>query len=232
MRNDEDKPTALYPESLVISTEVLERLTAADLHEIFEVLVKHGFEPKIRAPGEAVAFDGREHDGEFTAAEDAITRIVDGENIEVNVQHGRLGFEGRLQLDPTALGLSINCNGVRLTDAEKCDMATVLVDTGLDLLRSDDRPRLFSIFSPPAPFVRRQMDGQYDIWSMITWFTILGPEQVDALGRDRLLTAPAHRVEELDTGTVLIVLIDNIDDFDGQEETYQAVTEHLDRPPE
>ncbi len=45
-----------------------------------------------------------------------------------------------------------------------------------------------------------------DLISSICWATYFGPELVERLGRDKLLAAPAYRVETMETGGILILL--------------------------
>lgn len=39
----------------------------------------------------------------------------------------------------------------------------------------------------------------------ISWLDVYSPKEVERIGRDRLLSAPAHRTDELDDGSVLVL---------------------------
>jgi hypothetical protein len=239
MLKGRDRGTDPYYEELIISTDPTAPLTASQIQAAFETLVQHGFKPSWLGGGEPVLFGDldpyipeRGSRSDFTTADAAISRITDGETAEINFIHGGIGFRGVLYVDSEGIDFSLTGNVVPLTDDEKCQMGEIMADVSRDLTSHFERRRLFSIFHPPPDYIDRQLEGQYDIWSMIGWLTILGPEQVESLGRDRLLEAPAHRVEALDSGAVLILLETNPNAWDEHAETYRAVTEHLDRPPE
>jgi len=61
------------------------------------------------------------------------------------------------------------------------------------------------------------------------WLQILPPARVSAVGRDRLLSSPAWRVEELSDGGVLLVVYDTPDPWvDGDSSLLTDVMAHLD----
>ena len=51
----------------------------------------------------------------------------------------------------------------------------------------------------------------------VSWLNVFGPKQVDAVGRERMLSTPAHRVEELPDGAVLLVTWPTAADFASDE---------------
>ena len=65
------------------------------------------------------------------------------------------------------------------------------------------------------------------------WLTIFGPPYVDHFGRERLLSVPAFRVEELPYGGIWIQLsespLDFLEDYDRVNAVRQRAKEHLDR---
>ncbi|MCY1073628.1 hypothetical protein [Archangium lansingense] len=50
--------------------------------------------------------------------------------------------------------------------------------------------------------IRDGFDKIYEVF----WLNVFGPKLVEAVGRERMLSTPAHRVEELPNGSVLLVL--------------------------
>jgi len=55
-------------------------------------------------------------------------------------------------------------------------------------------------------------DGFDQLYELF-WLNVLGPKLVDSLGRERVLSTPAHRVEALPNGSVLLVLWPTPADF-------------------
>jgi hypothetical protein len=60
---------------------------------------------------------------------------------------------------------------------------------------------------------------------VVHWFTLLPADRVDALGRERVLEAPAWRVRELSTGTVALVASEQ--PVYGGGDRRQAIADHL-----
>src|SRR5436190_3553656 len=57
----------------------------------------------------------------------------------------------------------------------------------------------------------------------IYWATIFGAPYVKLFSRERLLSAPAHRVEEFENGTVAIQLTPNLDDAVTDETAFESL---------
>jgi hypothetical protein len=61
-----------------------------------------------------------------------------------------------------------------------------------------------------APGYGRDMDTSirdgFDKVYEVCWLNIFGPKLVDAVGRERMLSTPAHRVEALPNGSILLVI--------------------------
>jgi hypothetical protein len=55
----------------------------------------------------------------------------------------------------------------------------------------------------------------------VCWLNVFGPKLVEAVGRERMLSTPAHRVEELPNGSILLVTWPTAADFT-REEARQA----------
>jgi len=59
-------------------------------------------------------------------------------------------------------------------------------------------------------------DGFDKIYEVF-WLNVFGPRLVEAVGRERMLSTPAHRVEELPNGSVLLVTWPTVADFASKE---------------
>ncbi|QDE81634.1 hypothetical protein BHS07_08705 [Myxococcus xanthus] len=64
-----------------------------------------------------------------------------------------------------------------------------------------------------ATWTRDEFDKIYELF----WLNIFGPKLVESVGRERMLSTPAHLVEELPNGSVLLVLRPTAADFDSDE---------------
>ena len=62
----------------------------------------------------------------------------------------------------------------------------------------------------------RRRDG-FDRIYEVCWLNVFGPKLVEAVGRERMLSTPAHRVEELPNGSVLLVTWPTVADFSSKE---------------
>jgi hypothetical protein len=72
-----------------------------------------------------------------------------------------------------------------------------------------------------APFFGRDLqtavrDG-FDKLYAVSWLNVFGPKLVETVGRERMLSTPAHRVEQLPNGSVLLVTRPTAADFASDE---------------
>jgi len=72
-----------------------------------------------------------------------------------------------------------------------------------------------------SPFFGRDMEttrreGFNKVFE-VSWVNVFGPKLVEAVGRQRMLSTPAHRVEELPNGSILLVRWPTIMDFASDE---------------
>ena len=51
----------------------------------------------------------------------------------------------------------------------------------------------------------------------VSWLNVFGPKLVETVGRERMLSTPAHRVEELPNGAILLVTWPTVTDFASDE---------------
>jgi len=61
--------------------------------------------------------------------------------------------------------------------------------------------------------IRDGFDKIYEV----CWLNVFGPKLVETVGRERMLATPAHRVEELPNGSVLLVTWPTVADFSSKE---------------
>nr|WP_253895299.1 hypothetical protein [Corallococcus exercitus] len=75
---------------------------------------------------------------------------------------------------------------------------------------------------------REGFDKLYEVF----WLNVFGPRLVEAAGRERMLTTPAHRVEALPNGSVLVVLRPTAADFTSEESRVAQARAHVHLRPE
>ncbi|NNB94288.1 hypothetical protein HI113_10265 [Corallococcus exiguus] len=71
-------------------------------------------------------------------------------------------------------------------------------------------------------------DTVYDVF----WLNVFGPKLVESVGRERMLSTPAHLVEELPNGSVLLVLRPTAADFDSEEARVAQARAHVHLRPD
>jgi len=74
-------------------------------------------------------------------------------------------------------------------------------------------------------------DGFDKIYELF-WLNIFGPKLVASVGRERMLSTPAHLVEELPNGSVLLVLRPTVADFDREEARVAQARAHVHLRPD
>ena len=74
-------------------------------------------------------------------------------------------------------------------------------------------------------------DG-YDKVYEVFWLNVFGPELVEAVGRERMLSTPAHRVEALPNGAVLLVTWPTVADFASDEARRAQARAHVHLRPD
>ncbi|QRK07233.1 hypothetical protein JQX13_45535 [Archangium violaceum] len=75
---------------------------------------------------------------------------------------------------------------------------------------------------------RDGFDRVYEVF----WLNVFGPKLVEAVGRERMLSTPAHRVEELPNGSVLIVTWPTVADFASKEARLAQARAHAHLRPD
>ncbi|NBD13595.1 hypothetical protein [Corallococcus silvisoli] len=87
----------------------------------------------------------------------------------------------------------------------------------------------FPHFGREAEVSRR--DG-FDKVYEVCWLNIFGPKLVESVGRERMLSTPAHLVEELPNGSVLLVLRPSAADFASEEARVAQARAHVHLRPD
>jgi hypothetical protein len=75
---------------------------------------------------------------------------------------------------------------------------------------------------------RDGFDKVYEVF----WLNVFGPKLVETVGRERMLSTPAHRVEELPNGSVLLVTRPTAADFASEEARLAQARAHVHLRPE
>jgi hypothetical protein len=76
-----------------------------------------------------------------------------------------------------------------------------------------------------------QRDGFDKIYE-VGWLNVFGPQLVETVGRERMLSTPAHRVEELPNGAILLVTWPIAADFTREEARQAQARAHVHLRPE
>jgi hypothetical protein len=66
----------------------------------------------------------------------------------------------------------------------------------------------------------------------VSWLNVFGPRLVESVGRERMLSTPAHRVEELPGGSVLLVTWPGAADFASDEARHAQARAHVHLRPD
>ena len=74
-------------------------------------------------------------------------------------------------------------------------------------------------------------DG-FDKIHEVFWLNVFGPKLVETVGRERMLSTPAHRVEELPNGSVLLVTWPTVADFASKEARLAQARAHAHLRPD
>ena len=82
------------------------------------------------------------------------------------------------------------------------------------------------------PEIVRGSRNRKDKVHEMCWLNIFGPKLVETVGRERVLSTPAHRVEELPNGSVLLVLRPTAADFASDEARVAQARAHVHLRPD
>jgi hypothetical protein len=75
---------------------------------------------------------------------------------------------------------------------------------------------------------RDEVDKIYEVF----WLNVFGPKLVETVGRERMLSTPAHRVEELPNGSILLVTWPTVADFASKEARLAQARAHAHLRPD
>jgi hypothetical protein len=140
----------------------------------------------------------------------------------------------------TALRLSLNVKPLSFfAEAERCRQFVELVrawassypvSSHASAHSADDAELAgFPDFGRDERTARR--DGFDKIYE-VCWLNVFGPKLVESVGRERMLSTPAHRVEELPNGSVLLVLWPTPADFASEEARLAQARAHVHLRPD
>ncbi|HZI03551.1 MAG TPA: hypothetical protein VEZ71_05985, partial [Archangium sp.] len=76
--------------------------------------------------------------------------------------------------------------------------------------------------------IRDGFDKIYEVF----WLNVFGPKLVETVGRERMLSTPAHRVEELPNGSILLVTWPTAADFASEEARLAQARAHVHLRPD
>ncbi|WNG23413.1 hypothetical protein F0U62_04725 [Cystobacter fuscus] len=76
--------------------------------------------------------------------------------------------------------------------------------------------------------IRDGFDKVYEVF----WLNVFGPKLVETVGRERMLSTPAHRVEELPNGAILLVTWPTVTDFASPEARLAQARAHVHLRPD
>src|SRR4029450_10100840 len=76
--------------------------------------------------------------------------------------------------------------------------------------------------------IRNGFDKIYEV----SWLNVFGPKLVESVGRERMLSPPAWRVEELPNGSVLLVTWPTATDFASEEARLAQARAHAHLRPD
>jgi hypothetical protein len=76
--------------------------------------------------------------------------------------------------------------------------------------------------------IREGFDKIYEVF----WLNVFGPKLVETVGRERMLSTPAHRVEELPNGSILLVTWPTVADFASDEARLAQARAHAHLRPD
>jgi len=79
-----------------------------------------------------------------------------------------------------------------------------------------------------ATWYRDGFDKVYEVY----WLNVFSPKLVESIGRERVLSTPAHRVEELPNGCVLLVTRPTVADFASEEARLAQARAHVHLRPD
>ncbi|ATB39793.1 hypothetical protein CYFUS_005241 [Cystobacter fuscus] len=147
----------------------------------------------------------------------------------------------RLWLPPRAseLGIMLTVNPLSFfAEAERCHHLVELVRTWASrypvtyaMAHSTDDRALAG-----APNFGRDDETEFrdgfDRIYEVCWLNVFGPKLVETVGRERMLSTPAHRVEELPNGSVLLVTWPTAADFASKEARLAQARAHAHLRPD
>ena len=140
---------------------------------------------------------------------------------------------------PPELDLSIKVKPLSIfAEAERCHQFVEMVRTWASRYlvsyasahSADDRELAGSprFGRDMQTYIRDGFDRIYEVF----WLNVFGPKLVESVGRERMLSTPAHRVEELSNGAVLLVTWPTAANFASDEARLAQARAHVHLRPD
>ncbi|WNG26882.1 hypothetical protein F0U62_24825 [Cystobacter fuscus] len=140
---------------------------------------------------------------------------------------------------PTELRILINVKPLSFfAEEERCQRFVEMVRTWASrylsphtVAHSSDDMELADFPNFGRDDATRRRDGFDKIYE-VCWLNVFGPKLVEVVGRERMLSTPAHRVEELPNGSVLLVTWPTAADFASKEARLAQARAHAHLRPD
>lgn len=210
-----------------VTRDVLEQFSRADRQSGLE------FESNNNSDHLSYKGDSTDRDWKDLNYEDAISRFVSGSD------HGALKI-----LDP---GIPIRYTVTRYRDQidltlyqnywrDEFGQSDAATESIIDLIMSVHTSlpcyHVRTLLKPIPEFERdREQESQgewvYKNSDKISWITVFGSEGIDRHGRERLLSAPVWRAEDVNDTGILLILTENPADLHSYKQRYNSVRSHL-----
>ena len=150
-----------------------------------------------------------------------------------------LTFDLALTLEPPELSIWLDVQPLSFfTEPERCRKFTELVRTWTSLYPTPHAAahsaadlQLADAPSYGRDAATRRANG-FDAIYEVFWINVFGPKLVEAVGRERMLSTPAHRVEALPNGSILLVTWPTAADFASDEARLAQARAHVHLRPD
>jgi len=150
-----------------------------------------------------------------------------------------LTFDLALALEPPTLRICLEVQPLSFfTEPERCRKFTELVHAWTSLYPTPHAlaHSTADLQLADVPSYGRDDETTYangfDAIYEVFWLNIFGPKLVEAVGRERMLSTPAHRVEALPNGSILLVTWPTAADFASDEARLAQARAHVHLRPD
>ena len=197
-----------------------EDLKPAFVEQFIRACFEHGVSTQQDGSLEPVRFIGKATDYDFAemATDDAIDELKRSGLGTIAVWYDDidllLGFYRRSRIATGVPAITLSIDSYYFSRKRREQYAQRIVTLAAFVAQASKSPLAYGYEDLqieyeqdfPLDLPAEELPSQVD---HLMWLTILGPKIVDRLGRARVLSTPAYRVEELENGGVLIVLTEH-----------------------